>query len=652
MKPIMTLSLNVWQLTPKQLRKTIEHAIQCCLDTHQHALSHPPQWNAFYEHLHGLDLLERWWNYLQILQHVTPTKERAHFLHQYHTSVQRLFSAVQEDLEWHNYVQQVAHLDTLTSFQQETIADYLNDIAFDHRLSARDKKRLHTLRDKKNNVLQRFYEQLDEAQSQRIIWPSTHEQHFLDEATDTFHEADGIHIPHQQETLIDLLQYATDGPIRSELFNVYNKIGQQQRTPHYAKKWLHLCHQEAKLLGFNSPCHQFLHDNVFHHPEALITFLRQERTRHYQLARQEQQPLLAFMKDYGIDNKPENMWFAMNQYIAYYYHQTEDDVVPYFRFNTTLVAVHQWIEQTFGVTIREHPHRTLWDPAVQCYQMFQQDTLMGEWIVDPYQREHKYTDCSTSPIASYEQEGPFQSIPSCLMSFNFEPESEAFFWHQVQTVWHEYGHLLHHILTKHPHPVMNGLRCPFDYIELPSMAMEKIPEQYPIFATLARQANGLPITAEHHAQWQQSHHDFEHHEQFHTLSLALYDVLIYTYDTDPQQLWQQIWTELPPLYGVGIPYNYVIGQDTHIISDNYAGGTYSYYWGDYLIDQLNKRYGEPTLWFPTLLQHTLAKGSQNAQTYLAPFIEDIKVLLPSNHTAPTPEASFVHVGQGPHPIFP
>lgn len=652
MKYNMTLSLNVWQHTPKQLRKTIEHAIQRCLDTHQHVLSHPPQWSAFYQHLHQLDLLERWWNYLQVLQHVTPTKERAHFLHQYQNSVQRLFSAIQDDHEWHAYVQHIVDHESLTTFQQETIMDYLQDLVFDHHISASHKKRLNTLHQKKNNILQLFYEHLDEAQSQRIVWPTTHEQHFLDEATKIFQDGNSIQVPHQQDALMELLQYATDGPIRSELFNVYNHIGHKQRTPQYAQKWLHLCHQEAKLLGFNSPSHQFLHDNVFHQPEALITFLRQERTRHYHLARQEQQPLLAFMKDQGIDNQPENMWFAMNQYIAYYYHHTEDDIVPYFHFHTTLVAVHQWIEQTFQVHIREHAHRTWWDPSVKCYQMFKHNTLIGEWILDPYRREHKYTDCSTAPIASYEQEGSFHTVPSCLMSFNFEPESDAFFWHQVQTVWHEYGHLLHHLLTEHPHPTMNGLRCPFDYIELPSMVMEKIPEQYAVFASLARQDNGLPITSEHYTQWRQSHQDFNHHEQYHMLSLALYDVLIYTYDTDPQLLWQQVWTESPPLYGTGIPYNYVIGQDTHIISENYAGGTYSYYWGDYLIEQLNERYGEPAFWFPSLVQQSLAKGSQNAQTYLAPFIPDITVLLPSSDSGPISEASPAHVGPNRHPTSP
>lgn len=632
MKNHMTLSLNLWSMHPQQLQTTVEQAIQSILDRHHHVLTHPPQWDLFYDHLHHLDLLERWWNALQLLQHVDPSEPRQYFLQQYQQSVHNLFSAIHDDDGWFQYVD--ALLKTLPpSLQRTTLEDYHADLIFERRLTASEKNKLDRIQTQKYQALGEFMERLDHAQSKNLYWPASHADTFVDDACAPFQTDDGLQIPQQADNLLDLLQTATDGPIRSELFNVYQTLGVQQQTPLYAKKWLQLCHKEAHLLHFNSPAHQFLYENAFKHPDALIAFLRQERHHHYRLARQEQQPLLAFMRDQGLANQPENMWFAMNQYSSYFYQHTEEELTPSFTFQNTLNAVHRWIEHTFNVRIVDHPYRTFWDSHVTCYQMFRHGDLIGEWVIDPFTRPHKYTDCSTSSWASYEKEGVYETIPSCLMSFNFEPEDQAFFWHQVQTVWHEYGHLLHHLLTQHPHPTMNGLRCPFDYIELPSMAMEKMPEFYPLFADLARQADGLPITAEHHNQWLHSHQDFEHHEWFHTLSLALYDVLLYTYNEDPQILWTQVWTELPPLYGEGIPYNYVIGQDTHIISDNYAGGTYSYYWGDYLIEQLSHVWGPVPLWLPRLLTDVLTQGRQDPHTYLAPMLDSIHQLIPSIDTS-------------------
>lgn len=628
MKNHMTLSLNLWSTPPKRLRKILEHTIQSIMDRHQHVLTHPPQWDLCYDHLHSLDLLERWWGALQVLQQVAPTEERQHFLHHYQSSIQRLFDAIQQDDQWYQYVETLLH-NMPPSIQRSTLADYYEDLRFEQRLTPQERRKLAKVRTQKYDVLDHFLQRLDEAQDAHLHWPEHRAQAFLDDACDPYRTDDGIKIPQQADHLLDLLQNATEGPIRSELFNAYHTLGYQQQTPAWAMKWLKLCHKEAHLLHFNSPAHQFLQNNAFTTPEALLGFLRQQRALHYQLARQEQQPLLAFMKDQDIENRPEDMWFAMNQYSSYYYQQTEEDIAPAFTFQTTVHTVHRWIERTFQVRIVEHPYRTWWDPNVQCYQMYRHSTLVGEWVIDPFQRPHKHTGCSTAAWSSYEQEGEHQHIPSCLMSFDFEPDDYAFFWHHVQTVWHEYGHLLHHLLTHHPHPSMNGLRCPFDYIELPSMAMERIPESYPIFFQLARQDNGLPLTSHAHQQWLNSHQDFEHHEWYHTLSLALYDVLLYTYPHDPQQLWEQVWQELPPLYGQQIPYNYVIAQDTHIISDNYAGGTYSYYWGDYLIQKLSQVWGPVSQWLPPLLEEVLPHGNQNPHTYLAPMLPNIQTIIPS-----------------------
>ncbi len=170
---------------------------------------------------------------------------------------------------------------------------------------------------------------------------------------------------------------------------------------------------------------------------------------------------------------------------------------PYFQFDAVLSGVFQVAQDLYGLRIRRRADLPVWHPEVQCFEVIEKDGKpLGIFYVDFFPREEKRGGAWQATLAAHEQEpGNYVGV----IAGNFTRplgESQALLTHsEVQTVFHEFGHLMHMLLTDVPE---RGLRTvPWDFIELPSQIMENWAWDRQVLDSFARHHESkLPIPEE------------------------------------------------------------------------------------------------------------------------------------------------------------
>lgn len=405
---------------------------------------------------------------------------------------------------------------------------------------------------------------------------------------------DGWRFTLQAPSYIPVLTYMDDRSVRETLYRAF--ATRAASGPHDNRenvvKILALRQEKAKLLGFSQFADLVLVDRMAKTGAAAEKFLTDlEAKTEVHFARENEQ-LRAFAG--GLDLEPWDMsYYAEKQRVALYDFD-EEQLRPYFSLSGAMAGMFELTGKLFGIRVAERTGVPGWDKDVQYFDIF--DSATGEHLasfyVDMYPRENKrggaWMDAFLigAPVAN----GFTPHLG--LMCGNLTPpigDQPALLTHRdVETLFHEFGHLLHHSLTRVPVRDLAGTSVPWDFVELPSQIMENWCWERPALDLFARHyQTGEPIPEELFAKMKRARTYRAANAQMRQLSFSIVDLALHM-RYDPARDGDVIaWSRaiLQKFSAAKLPDDHaMIASFTHLFSNpvGYAAGYYSYKWAEVL----------------------------------------------------------------------
>ena len=398
-----------------------------------------------------------------------------------------------------------------------------------------------------------------------------------------------------------ILTFADDRALRETVYTAYNTRASDQGPGAGAHdnsarigQILALRHEAARLLGFDSKAHLSLVDKMASTPERVLGFLRDLAAKAKPVAERELAQLRRFADDeLGIaDLKPWDVAYASEKLRQRQFDFSEEDIKPYFPLPQVMAGLFALTERVFGVRLAERSGVDVWHPDVQFFDVLDADGRVRAGVyLDHYARSGKrggaWMDVCRAPL----DDGGASRKPVAFLTCNFSPPGEdrpSLLTHdEVLTLFHEFGHGLHHLLTEVRWPSVGGISgVEWDAVELPSQFMENFgwqPEALAIFAKHYRTGASLPEDL--FAKMQAARHFHAGLFLMRQLEFALYDFRLHM-EFDPEigprtlELLDAVRSEvaviMPPIWH-RFPHAF-----THIFSGGYAAGYYSYLWAEVL----------------------------------------------------------------------
>ncbi|WP_130832498.1 oligopeptidase A [[Erwinia] mediterraneensis] len=287
---------------------------------------------------------------------------------------------------------------------------------------------------------------------------------------------------------LPVMTYCDNQALREEMYRAYSTRASDQGPN--AGKWdngplmaetLALRHELAQLLGFDSYSHKSLATKMAQSPDQVIDFLTDLANRARPQGEKELAQLRAFAKEhYGIEElQPWDLTYYGEKQKQHLYTISDEQLRPYFPEPRVVNGLFEVVKRIYGITAQERTDVDVWHPEVRFFDLFDENgELRGSFYLDLYAREHKRGGAWMDDCVGMmrKADGSLQK-PVAYLTCNFNRPVQgkpALFTHdEVTTLFHEFGHGLHHMLTRIETPGVSGISgVPWDAVELPSQFME------------------------------------------------------------------------------------------------------------------------------------------------------------------------------------
>jgi oligopeptidase A len=287
---------------------------------------------------------------------------------------------------------------------------------------------------------------------------------------------DGWRFTLQAPSYLAVMTYLDDASVRESVYRAYNKRAASGDLDNRETivRVLALRQQKAQLLGYADFADFILEDRMAHTGEHAQSFLEDLRHRTEPAFHRENRRLEQFAGR-GLNAWDVGYWAEKERKALYDF--DEEELRPYFPVESVVAGMFQIFGRVLGIRVREESGAPVWDPAVKYYVIEdEQGGFAGAFYADWYPRENKrggaWMDSLITGIPSVDPKQPHLG----LICGNLTPpvgDKPALLTHrEVETIFHEFGHLLHHCLSRVEVKSLSGTNVPWDFVELPSQIME------------------------------------------------------------------------------------------------------------------------------------------------------------------------------------
>ena len=412
---------------------------------------------------------------------------------------------------------------------------------------------------------------------------------------------DGWVITLQFPSYISVMTYADNRELRREHYEAFSTRASDQGPQ--AGLWdnsiimeqiLALRHEKAQLLGFNNYAELSLATKMANKPDDVMHFLEDLADRSWRHARKDLAELREFaQQQFGInDLQSWDLGYYSEKMRQHYYQLSQEEVKAYFPITRVLPGLFAVVEKLYGLNITGIDHFDSWHPDVRFFQILDNaGQLRGQFYIDLYARPKKRGGAWMDDCVGRKKTDDTIQTPVAYLTCNFTPPTgndPALLTHdEVITLFHEFGHGLHHMLTQVDHLGVSGINgVEWDAVELPSQFMENwcweqealalISCHYQTGETLPETLFNKMLAAKNFQagmimvrQLEFSLFDFRIHQDYDPEKGArIYDIL--------EQVRAQVAVVQPPKF------NRFAHSFSHIFAGGYAAGYYSYKWAEVL----------------------------------------------------------------------
>ncbi|MGN5042824.1 oligopeptidase A [Aeromonas sp. 3P] len=431
---------------------------------------------------------------------------------------------------------------------------------------------------------------------------------------------------------LPVMMYADNRELRAEMYEAFTTRASDQGPN--AGKWdnsaimselLTLRRELAQLLGFANYAELSLATKMADKTEQVVSFLTDLAAKSLPQGKAELEEIRAF----AADQHGQTELAAWD--LAYYAEKlkqhkfsiSDEQLRPYFPASKVVKGLFEVVKRVFGMKVRERLGIDTWHPDVRFYDIFDaDDELRGSFYLDLYAREHKQGGAWMDVCLGrrYRQDGSLQK-PVAYLTCNFNGPVDgkpALFTHnEVVTLFHEFGHGIHHMLTRIDVAGVAGINgVAWDAVELPSQFLENWCWESEALAFISgHYETGEPLPADLLEKMLTARNFQAAMQMLRQLEFALFDFRLHqVFDpANPAQL-PALLDEVRSQVAVMTPpaFNRFQHSFSHIFAGGYAAGYYSYKWAEVLSADAFSRFEEEGIFNPatgqSFLKNILEKG--------------------------------------------
>jgi peptidyl-dipeptidase Dcp len=279
-----------------------------------------------------------------------------------------------------------------------------------------------------------------------------------------------------RSSITPFLQYADNRDLRRAIYQAYTGCGTREvdNRP-LIRQIIALRQERARLLGFGCHADYMLDDRMAKTTGAVRTLLDQIWGPCRAQVAQESEALLARARrdDPTFELQPWDWWYYTEKLRRESFDLDPDEVKQYFELGRVLEGAFAVARQLYGIVFRERPELPVYHPEVKVYEVSEADgSLIGYFLFDFFMRPSKRSGAWMSAFRSQSNYGQ-RIAPVIVNCCNFPKSSPCLLgMDEVRTLFHEFGHGLHGLLSNVRYESLSGTSVKQDFVELPSQIME------------------------------------------------------------------------------------------------------------------------------------------------------------------------------------
>ena len=402
-----------------------------------------------------------------------------------------------------------------------------------------------------------------------------------------------LHMP----SYLPVMQYATHRGLRETLYRAYttraSELGAAERdNSPLMRDIVALRQEEAQLLGYANFAEVSLVPKMAHDPQQVMDFLRDLAKRARPFAEADMAELRAFAKsDCGLDDlQAWDVSFVSEKLKEARYAFSDQEVKQYFTEPTVLKGLFNLIETLFDVQIQSDI-APVWHESVRFFRIERAGKLVGQFYLDPYARPGKRPGAWMDDVRGRWKRPDTHATqtPVAHLVCNYAKgvgDKPALLTHDdVTTLFHEFGHGLHHMLTQVDDIGVAGISgVEWDAVELPSQFMENFCWEWDVVQKLTCHVDtGASLPRELFDKMTAAKNFQSGLMTLRQIEFSLFDMRLHAEPGSESRI-QAVLDEVRQEVAVNIPpaFNRFQHSFSHIFAGGYAAGYYSYKWAEVL----------------------------------------------------------------------
>ncbi len=412
----------------------------------------------------------------------------------------------------------------------------------------------------------------------------------------------GYRITLDMPCYIAVITYADNRALRKAIYQAYTTRASDQGFTD--KKWNNAANmveivskrqEKSEILGFQNYAEYSLETKMAESVNDVVQFLEDLAERSRAAALKEVEDRQRFAESLGFEGELQ-AWdgpYYSEKLKQQRYQISDEELKPYFSDNAVIAGLFEIVKKLYGIDIEQiDSDIDVWDPMVRFYQIRDtQGSIIGRFYLDLYARENKRGGAWMDECINRYKINDQLQLPVAYLTCNLTPpigDEPALFTHdEVITLFHEFGHGLHHMLTRIDVPDVAGINgVEWDAVELPSQFMENYCWQKQALAMFARHYQSGEILPDSLFDKMTAAKNFQSALQMlRQIEFSLFDIHLHQQievdsAADIQEILDQVRSRISV---VNTPAeNRFQNGFSHIFAGGYAAGYYSYKWAEVL----------------------------------------------------------------------
>ena len=573
-------------------------------------MSVTPSWINFVEPIEIIsEKISRAWGQIEHLNAVVNSENLRKSYNDNLIKLTKFYTNLSQDESLYKKYQSLKNsevFNSLTPSQKRIIENVLREFKLGGaELNEKDKKKFKVIQEKLAKLSTQFEENILDATNEFSIFvddldelrgiPEENIKKALAEAKEDKKEGYKftLHFP----SYLPVMQYADNRVLREKLYHAYATRASELASPKFdntklIEEILELRYESSKLLGFKNFTEMSLVTKMAKSSEEVIGFLMNLANKAKPFALKDMEELKSFSKTLNIEKlEAWDIAYVSEKLRQAKYSFSENEVKQYFPEHRVLKGLFKVVETIFKLKIMKSDAHT-WHNDVSFYSIKNENNeLVGQFYLDLYARNHKRGGAWMDEAISRYKNSLGSSHPVAFLTCNFSSPSEskaALFSHDdVITLFHEFGHGLHHMLTTVNDYSISGIKgVEWDAVELPSQFMENFCWEWDVVKHMTEHVdNKNPLPKALFDKMIQAKNFQSGMQTLRQIEFALFDIRLHTEYSDqnkinPIKLLEAIRDEIavvrPPSW------NRFPNSFSHIFAGGYAAGYYSYKWAEVL----------------------------------------------------------------------